>query len=249
MSAATGRSATSSGADRTPPPPAAPRPGPGVASNGGPGLAAVPKDLGKSSAASPSPRRSLSSPGRRRRMEGGNMDASDTETEADEELSAALTAAGRWDVGASETGGPRRLERARSADTAMSEDDVPLSTFRAFKRRKMRTNATGSGPRPQRPAPSQDLGGQEEAVSSTEWEMLELETRRLAFEVAQWKQQQALRRETLELKSEEIRCKEEVTRQQHEVQTMEVRARVVQALGEVGKTAAQAREYLDLLEH
>ncbi|RLN48559.1 hypothetical protein BBJ28_00023351 [Nothophytophthora sp. Chile5] len=247
MSAATGRSATSSGADRTPPPPAAPRFG----LAGGAGVAAVPKGLGKNGAASPPPRRSLSSPGRRRRVEGtgGNVDASDTETEADEELSAALNAAGRWDVGTSETGGTRRLERARSAGAALSEDDVPLSTFRALKRRKARANATGAGPRPRRPARSRDIGGQDEAGSSTGREMLELETRRLEFEVARWKEQQTLRRETLELKSEEIRCKGELTRQQHEVQTMEVRARVVQALGEAGKTAAQVREYLDLLEH
>ncbi|KAG7399067.1 hypothetical protein PHYBOEH_009845 [Phytophthora boehmeriae] len=85
-------------------------------------------------------------------------------------------------------------------------------------------------------------------VSSFECQELELESRRLDFEVAQWKQQEALRLDRLQLKSEEIMGKETLTRQQQELEAMEIRARVIQALHATKKSPAEVREYLALLE-
>lgn len=90
-----------------------------------------------------------------------------------------------------------------------------------------------------------DAAAEQNAVELQE---LELAARRLEFQAAQWKQQLALRKERLQLKSEEINGKETLTRQQQQVEAMEIRARVLRALGEMHKTPEQIREYLTLLE-
>ncbi|KAE8967333.1 hypothetical protein PR002_g28096 [Phytophthora rubi] len=81
-----------------------------------------------------------------------------------------------------------------------------------------------------------------------ELQLLAIEARRLDFEVSKWKQQQKLRRETLQLKAEEISLKEATTRQTQQTQVMELKAKVLKALDKVGTTPAQARKYLALLE-
>ena len=81
-----------------------------------------------------------------------------------------------------------------------------------------------------------------------ELQLLAIETRRLDFEVAQWKQQQLLRREALQLKREEIKLKEATTKQQQHTHVMDLKAGILQALDQAGQPPAQARLYLALLE-
>lgn len=84
-------------------------------------------------------------------------------------------------------------------------------------------------------------------TKESELQLLAIESRRLDFEVVKWKQQQALRRETLMLKSEEISVKETTTRQKQETRMMELHAKLIIALDKAGKVE-QANEYLALLE-
>ncbi|KAF1774581.1 hypothetical protein GQ600_11117 [Phytophthora cactorum] len=88
----------------------------------------------------------------------------------------------------------------------------------------------------------------DQAVNEAELQLLAIESRRLDFEVVKWKQQQALRRETLKLKSEEINLKETTTKQKQQTQMMELRARLLKALDEAGKPPAEAKKYLAVLE-
>ncbi|KAF1774553.1 hypothetical protein GQ600_12883 [Phytophthora cactorum] len=78
-------------------------------------------------------------------------------------------------------------------------------------------------------------------VNEAELQLLAIESRRLDFEVVKWKQQQALRRETLKLKSEEINLKETTTKQKQQTQMMELRARLLKALDEAGKPPGRRR--------
>ncbi|OWY96611.1 hypothetical protein PHMEG_00033082 [Phytophthora megakarya] len=86
------------------------------------------------------------------------------------------------------------------------------------------------------------------AAVEVELELLAIESRRLDFEVIKWKQQQALRRQTLQLKCEEINLKGATTKQQQQTQEMEIRAKLIKALDEAGTAVTQVREYLALLE-
>ncbi|OWZ19067.1 hypothetical protein PHMEG_0006734 [Phytophthora megakarya] len=86
------------------------------------------------------------------------------------------------------------------------------------------------------------------AAVEVELELLAIESRRLDFEVVKWKQQQALRRQTLQLKCEEINLKEATTKQQQQTQKMELRAKLIKALDEAGTALTQVREYLALVE-
>ncbi|GMF50718.1 unnamed protein product [Phytophthora fragariaefolia] len=92
--------------------------------------------------------------------------------------------------------------------------------------------------------PPRDRSMEQEAAL----QLLAIETRRLDFEVAKWKQQQALRREALQLKAEEIALKEATTRQRQQTHVMELRAKLLKALDEAGAPPAQTREYLALLD-
>jgi 2C-methyl-D-erythritol 2,4-cyclodiphosphate synthase len=152
----------------------------------------------------------------------------------------------------------RRLLRSASASNSdseqLSDDDKPLSAFVDSKKRK---NVASALPPAKKTARKDDVALNEAfevviedgpAQNEVELQLVAIETRRLDFEVAKWKQQQALGFEALRLKSEEIELKEATTKQLHQVQVMELRARLLKALDEVGKPAAQARKYLALLE-
>ncbi|KAG6587145.1 uncharacterized protein IUM83_03022 [Phytophthora cinnamomi] len=106
---------------------------------------------------------------------------------------------------------------------------------------------------PERPTPSKkrlltNAPLIEHDEAELELQLLAVEARRLDFEVAKWKQQQTLRRETLRLKADEISLKEAATRQAQQTQVMELRAKLLKALDEVGTAPAQARKYLALLD-
>ncbi|CEG41924.1 uncharacterized protein PHALS_12236 [Plasmopara halstedii] len=85
-------------------------------------------------------------------------------------------------------------------------------------------------------------------IDEAELQLLIVESQRLDFEVSKWKQQQALRRETLQLKSEEISLKEATTKQKQETQMMEIRAKVFDALEKAGKGPDEVNEYFALLQ-
>ncbi|KAL4123872.1 hypothetical protein PRIC2_009718 [Phytophthora ramorum] len=138
-----------------------------------------------------------------------------------------------------------------SSSLGSSGFELPLSSFTSPSKRKNEASEASQGTKTPRKgemilneAPETLFDRQDEA----ELQLLVIESRRLDFEVAKWKQQQKLRRETLQLKSEEINLKEATTRQQLETQGMELRARLIKALDETNKPPAQMREYLELLE-
>ncbi|CAI5708999.1 unnamed protein product [Peronospora destructor] len=122
-----------------------------------------------------------------------------------------------------------------------SDDDRLSSSFTMRKKHKKETSV---------PAKNTSRK-QSEAVREAyevELQLLAIETRRLDFEVAQWKHHQMLRREALQLKSEEIKTKEVTTKQQQQTHVMELKAGILQALDQAGQLPAQARTYLALLE-
>ncbi|KAL4150565.1 hypothetical protein PRNP1_009967 [Phytophthora ramorum] len=138
-----------------------------------------------------------------------------------------------------------------SSSLGSSGFELALSSFISTNKRKNEASEASQGTKTPRKgemtlneAPETLFDRQDEA----ELQLLVIESRRLDFEVAKWKQQQKLRRETLQLKSEEINLKEATTRQQLQTQGMELRARLIKALDETNKPPAQMREYLELLE-
>lgn len=142
-----------------------------------------------------------------------------------------------------------------SSTEELSDDDKPLSSIVKTKKRK--NEASEATPPTKKPSrkdesilneASKPLFEDNSVVDEVELQLLAIETRQLDFEVAKWKRQQALRRETLQLKSEEINLKETTTKQQQQTQVMELRARIVKALDEAGIAPAQTRKYLALLE-
>ncbi|KAG2794897.1 hypothetical protein PC116_g26953 [Phytophthora cactorum] len=133
----------------------------------------------------------------------------------------------------------------------LSEDDKPLGSM--VQRKKRKTEAHQPPQRKKNSKQSQKeatetLFEDDQAVNEAELQLLAIESRRLDFEVVKWKQQQALRRETLKLKSEEINLKETTTKQKQQTQMMELRARLLKALDEAGKPPAEAKKYLAVLE-
>ncbi|KAF4043182.1 hypothetical protein GN244_ATG04664 [Phytophthora infestans] len=132
----------------------------------------------------------------------------------------------------------------------LSEDDKPLSSIIQTKKRKTRVQGPRQPKKTSKETESEAselLSEDNAAVDEAELQLLAIESRRLDFEVAKWKQQQALRRETLKLKSEEINLKEATTKQKQQTQMMELRARLIKALDEAGKDPSETKKYLALL--
>ncbi|ETO60396.1 hypothetical protein F444_21400 [Phytophthora nicotianae P1976] len=133
----------------------------------------------------------------------------------------------------------------------LSEDDKPLRSVAQRKKRKVEGQETPQAKKASNESDNEiiePIFEDDSAVDEAELQLLAIESRRLDFEVAKWKQHQALRHETLKLKSEEITLKETTTKQKQQTQMMELRARLIQALDEAGKDPAESKKYLALLE-
>ncbi|CAH0482803.1 unnamed protein product [Peronospora belbahrii] len=135
---------------------------------------------------------------------------------------------------------PKADRRRLAASDSKSDADRKIQTVKSANKssRKEEGNALNEALEPLIKAPSDEA----------EFQLLAIQTDQLEFKVAQWKQQQMLRRDALQLKSEEIKLKEMITKQQQHTQVMELKAGIFKALDEANQSSAQAKKYLALLE-
>lgn len=154
------------------------------------------------------------------------------------------------------TAGRRRIDIASESTSAPDvlhvddfvEHDQQSTSFVQGKKRKIAAQEPVHASKTYFHEPPHFLYEDSPAIDETELQLLSIESCRLEFEVKRWKQQQALRREKLQLKSEEITLKEATTKEKQKTQMMELRSKLFNALDEAGKGAEEADEYFALLQ-